>query len=143
MDFSASSGKQTHWHTQLGGGDLVYPNRAAEDRKLLTYTGPPLASDVEITGSLVLTLAGSVTWTVFREQGQRLLSRLAAEAPVKPCRPRMARRRRWAVAAYGPRRMGEEEWPLRIFQPSPRSMKVMTRMPPKLKPSPLGSTSRV
>lgn len=56
VDFTASSGKQTRWHTQLGGGDVVYPDRAAEDRKLLVYTGQPLDGDVEITGSPVLTL---------------------------------------------------------------------------------------
>jgi len=34
----------------------VYPDRAAEDKKLLTYTSPPLDTDLEITGSPVLTL---------------------------------------------------------------------------------------
>jgi putative CocE/NonD family hydrolase len=56
VDFTASSGKQTRWHTQLGGGDVVYPDRAAEDKKLLTYTSPPLDANLEITGSPVLTL---------------------------------------------------------------------------------------
>jgi putative CocE/NonD family hydrolase len=56
VDFTASSGQQTRWHTQLGGGDVVYPDRAAADRRLLTYTGPPLAGDLEITGSPVLSL---------------------------------------------------------------------------------------
>lgn len=56
VDFTASSGKQTRWHTQLGGGDVVYPDRTAEDKKLLVYTGPPLEHDLEITGSPILTL---------------------------------------------------------------------------------------
>jgi uncharacterized protein len=56
VDFTASSGKQTRWHTQLGGGDVFYPDRAGEDKKLLTYTSPPLDTDLEITGSPVLTL---------------------------------------------------------------------------------------
>jgi uncharacterized protein len=56
VDFTASSGKQTRWHTQLGGGDVVYPDRAQEDKKLLTYTSPPLDTDLEVTGSPVLTL---------------------------------------------------------------------------------------
>ncbi len=56
VDFSASSGTQTRWHTQLGGGDVVYPDRAAEDKKLLTYTSRPLEGDLEITGSPVLSL---------------------------------------------------------------------------------------
>jgi len=61
VDFTASSGKQTRWHTQMGGGDVIYPDRAAEDKRLLTYTGPPLESDVEITGSPILTLDMSST----------------------------------------------------------------------------------
>ena len=56
VDFSASSGERNRWHTQLGGGDVVYPDRAAEDKKLLTYTGAPLEADLEITGSPILTL---------------------------------------------------------------------------------------
>ena len=56
VDFTASSGTQTRWHTQLGGGDVVYPDRATEDMKLLTYTGAPLEADLEITGAPVLTL---------------------------------------------------------------------------------------
>lgn len=56
MDFTASSGTQTRWHTQLGGGDVVYPDRAAEDKKLLIYTSAPLEADLEITGSPVLAL---------------------------------------------------------------------------------------
>jgi len=57
VDFTVSSGSATRWHTQLGGGDVVYPDRAQADRKLLVYTGEPLTRDVEITGSPVLTLA--------------------------------------------------------------------------------------
>jgi putative CocE/NonD family hydrolase len=57
VDFTASSGSATRWHTQLGGGDVVYPDRAEADRKLLVYTGEPLARDVEVTGSPILTLA--------------------------------------------------------------------------------------
>jgi hypothetical protein len=56
VDYSASTGTQTRWHTGIGGGDVVYPDRATEDQKLLVYTGPPLDADVEITGAPVLTL---------------------------------------------------------------------------------------
>jgi hypothetical protein len=56
VDFTASSGTRTRWHTQLGGGDVVYADRASEDKKLLTYTSAPLDTDLEITGSPVLTL---------------------------------------------------------------------------------------
>jgi putative CocE/NonD family hydrolase len=57
VDFTASSGTRTRWHTQLGGGDVVYADRAGADRKLLTYTSQPLPRDVELTGSPVLTLS--------------------------------------------------------------------------------------
>lgn len=61
VNFTASSGTQSRWYTQLSGGDVVYPNRAVEDEKLLTYTSAPLANDLEITGSPVLTLRMSST----------------------------------------------------------------------------------
>jgi len=61
VDFTASSGEHTRWHTQLGGGDVVYPDRATEDKKLLTYTSGLLDGDLEITGSPVLTLVMSST----------------------------------------------------------------------------------
>jgi hypothetical protein len=55
VDFSTTTGKDNRWHTQLGG-DVIYPDRAAEDKKLLIYTGAPLNTDVEITGSPLVTL---------------------------------------------------------------------------------------
>jgi putative CocE/NonD family hydrolase len=61
VDSTASSGTATRWHTQFGGGDVVYPDRATEDKKLLTYASSPLQSDVEITGSPVLTLVMAST----------------------------------------------------------------------------------
>jgi uncharacterized protein len=61
VDFTASSGKLTRWDTGLGGGDVVYPDRADEDKKLLLYTGAPLDTDLEVTGSPVLTLEMSST----------------------------------------------------------------------------------
>jgi hypothetical protein len=56
VDFTASSGTHTRWHTQLGGGDVLYPDRAAEDKKLLVYTSAPLETNLEITGSPLLTI---------------------------------------------------------------------------------------
>jgi hypothetical protein len=56
VDLTAASGNQTRWHTQLGGGDVVYGDRALADKKLLKYTSSPLKTDLEITGSPVLTL---------------------------------------------------------------------------------------
>jgi hypothetical protein len=63
VDFSASSGKHTRWHTQNDDGDVVYPDRSQEDAKLLTYTTPPLATDTEITGSPVVALEIASTAT--------------------------------------------------------------------------------
>jgi uncharacterized protein len=61
VDFTASTGKQARWATGLNGGDVVYPDRANEDKKLLVYDGPPLKADLEITGSPVLTMEISST----------------------------------------------------------------------------------
>jgi putative CocE/NonD family hydrolase len=61
VDFTASSGNRTRWHTGFGGGDVIYPDRAEEDKKLLVYTGAPLESDLEITGTPALTLEMSST----------------------------------------------------------------------------------
>ncbi|MEO7965106.1 MAG: CocE/NonD family hydrolase, partial [Gemmatimonadaceae bacterium] len=36
VDTTHTTGSQTRWHTQLGGLDVVYPNRASADAKLLT-----------------------------------------------------------------------------------------------------------
>jgi uncharacterized protein len=61
VDFTAASGKRTRWHTGYSGSDVNYPDRANADEKLLLYTGTPLESDLEITGSPVLTLEMSST----------------------------------------------------------------------------------
>ncbi len=56
VDFEATTGTQTRWHTQLGGMEVVYPDRAEQDERLLTYTSAPLDADCEITGEPVVTL---------------------------------------------------------------------------------------
>jgi hypothetical protein len=56
VDTTATTGAPNRWRTQLGGDDVVYPDRAAEDAKLLTYTSQPLTRDVEITGVPVVWL---------------------------------------------------------------------------------------
>jgi len=55
VDFAATSGPLNRWHTQAGS-DVVYPNRAAADKKLLTYTSAPLARALEITGHPIVSL---------------------------------------------------------------------------------------
>ena len=61
VDFELGSGKSSRWATQLGGGDVYYGDRAQADNSLLTYTSDPLAGDMEITGSAVISLEVSST----------------------------------------------------------------------------------
>ena len=55
INFDATTGEKNRWHTQVGG-QVVYPNRAEEDNKLLTYTSLPFEADTEITGYPVIDL---------------------------------------------------------------------------------------
>ncbi|MEB3829946.1 CocE/NonD family hydrolase [Phormidium sp. CCY1219] len=63
VNFEATTGTNNRWHTQAGGKDVIYGDRAAADRKLLTYTSAPLTKDMEITGHPVVTLYVSSTAT--------------------------------------------------------------------------------
>jgi putative CocE/NonD family hydrolase len=56
VDFEAGSGANSRWHTPDGVAPVIYKDRAREDRRLLTYTSPPLAQDTEITGHPIVTL---------------------------------------------------------------------------------------
>ncbi|MBN2116480.1 MAG: CocE/NonD family hydrolase [Anaerolineales bacterium] len=56
VDWTASTGELNRWYTGLFKDDVVYPDRRAEDKKLLTYTSEPMQADVEITGSPIVTL---------------------------------------------------------------------------------------
>lgn len=47
--------------TRFDGGDVVYSDRVLEDKKLLVYNSAPLNSDLEITGSPMLTIEMSST----------------------------------------------------------------------------------
>ena len=55
VNFEATSGEKNRWHTQVGG-PVFYPDRAEEDKKLLTYTSAPLEADMEITGHPIIDL---------------------------------------------------------------------------------------
>lgn len=55
VDYTATSGTTTRWDNAVGGG-FGYPDRAAEDRKGLTYTTPLLTGDLEVTGAPVVRL---------------------------------------------------------------------------------------
>ncbi len=61
VDFSASTGPHNRWHGHLLGQPVVYPDRAEADARLLTYTGPPLEADTELTGHPVAVLHVSST----------------------------------------------------------------------------------
>lgn len=55
VNFDATTGEKNRWHTQVGG-QVSYPDRSTEDKKLLTYTSAPLNADTEITGYPVIDL---------------------------------------------------------------------------------------
>ncbi|HKO96643.1 MAG TPA: CocE/NonD family hydrolase [Pyrinomonadaceae bacterium] len=62
VNFEATTGEKNRWHTQVGG-QVVYPDRAEEDKKLLTYTSAPLEADTEITGYPIANLLITSTAT--------------------------------------------------------------------------------
>jgi predicted acyl esterase len=49
------TGEKNRWHTQVGG-QVFYPDRAEEDRKLLVYTSAPFDTDTEVTGYPIINL---------------------------------------------------------------------------------------
>ncbi len=57
VNFEATTEKDTRWAQNYE--KLTYPNRAEEDKKLLTYTSKPLSTEVEITGHPLVTLYAS------------------------------------------------------------------------------------
>jgi putative CocE/NonD family hydrolase len=58
VDFEATTGEQNRWWEMgvLEDKTVIYEDRAEADRRLLTYTSPPLAEDTEISGYPVVTL---------------------------------------------------------------------------------------
>jgi putative CocE/NonD family hydrolase len=63
VDWTATTSEANRWYTGLYMADVVYPDRAEEDAKLLTYTSAPLETDIEITGSPIVTLYVASTET--------------------------------------------------------------------------------
>lgn len=61
VDFTHTTGTRNRWATNNGAGDVVYPDRAEADSKLLVYTSEALERDVEVTGHPVVTLHMSST----------------------------------------------------------------------------------
>jgi uncharacterized protein len=60
VDFSASTGTRNRWYTQIVGDDQPIGDRATADSKLLTYDGPVLRQDMELTGHPVVKLRVAV-----------------------------------------------------------------------------------
>jgi putative CocE/NonD family hydrolase len=56
VNFDATTGRHNRWYTNNGSGDVIYPDHAEEDGKLLTFTSTPFEYDTEITGHPVITL---------------------------------------------------------------------------------------
>jgi putative CocE/NonD family hydrolase len=54
-DYTTTSGKTSRWDNAVGGG-FGYPDMTENDRKGLTYTTPPLAEDLDVTGHPVVHL---------------------------------------------------------------------------------------
>ena len=65
LNRTAGTGHQDRWNTNLTGDKVVYPNRAAVDRKLLTYATAPLRAATTVTG------LGRVTLQVTGVHGAR------------------------------------------------------------------------
>lgn len=65
VDFTAATGSANRWATQKDGADVVYPDRADESAKVLSYTSDPLPAAARIVGHPTLTLHLSST----REDG--------------------------------------------------------------------------
>jgi hypothetical protein len=65
LNRTAGTGPLDRWNTNFTGEQVVYPNRAAVDRKLLSYTTAPLNGPVQVTG------LGRVTLTVTGLRGAR------------------------------------------------------------------------
>jgi uncharacterized protein len=62
VNFEATTGDKNRWHTQVGG-QVVYPDRAGEDQKLLVYTSAPFDLDTDVTGYPVIDLFVTSTAT--------------------------------------------------------------------------------
>lgn len=63
VDYSAGTGNRARWNSLIGACVVTYPNRAEQDRRLLTYTTTPLDHDLEVTGHPLVTLFASSSAT--------------------------------------------------------------------------------
>lgn len=56
LDPTAGTGPLDRWNTNLNGGRVSYPDRAAVDARLLSYTTAPLTAPTRVTGNGTVTL---------------------------------------------------------------------------------------
>ena len=56
VDFSAGTEPNTRWMTQLGGGDVIYDQRATATQKGIAFLSEPFTEPMELTGTAVLNL---------------------------------------------------------------------------------------
>jgi uncharacterized protein len=63
VDFTASTGAKSRYRSPVDLSKTAYPNRDAQDQKLLTYTSKPLSADIEIAGDPVAKLMLATTAT--------------------------------------------------------------------------------
>ena len=57
VDHTTNTGEHSRWRTQVAIGEaVIYPERSAQDKKLLTYTSAPLTGSLEVTGHPIVTL---------------------------------------------------------------------------------------
>lgn len=58
IDFTATTGKQNRWWSLNAAYNqpLIYPDRASQSEKLLTYTSAPLEQDIEVSGYPIIRL---------------------------------------------------------------------------------------
>jgi len=56
VDFEAGTGRSNRWATSMGGVPVIYEDRAEADKRLLVFTGEPLAKPMTITGHPQVTL---------------------------------------------------------------------------------------
>ncbi|OGD18598.1 MAG: hypothetical protein A2Y69_05960 [Candidatus Aminicenantes bacterium RBG_13_59_9] len=88
VDYSTTSGKTSRWDNAVGGG-FGYGDMSENDRKGLTYTTPPLAEDLNVTGHPVIHLWVSSTaedgdfFVYLEEVDQAGVSHYVSEGSIK------------------------------------------------------------
>lgn len=78
VDYTTNTGENNRWQAQQPGDlvNVIYGDRAEQDKKLLTYTSEPLTSDIELTGDVIVDLFMTST----HEDGA-IFAYLESEAP--------------------------------------------------------------